>query len=170
MATKNKIISALSYAQEYYVGYKLLKLIGTPYIEFDAYKLGLINERGDKIRKSKTKEEKAAMTPLVILALNLKKTVIFNPMFLNKLKVSPYLALRESVGDEGISDDELAIIEAMIAGDASDDPAAQAAGIDTGFVVNSYADDNVPSKLKGRKRRKYGIDDDDLEDDGLSSD
>jgi len=160
----------LSLAQEYYVGYKLLKLISTPYVEFEAYKLGLIDARGEKIRKSRTRAEKDAMSPLTIMALNFKKTVVFNPGFLTKIKVNPYLALRESMGETGEDAEVDAFIEAMIAGDAVTDSAAQAAGITTGSVVNSVSVDNVPSRLKGRKRRKYGIDNDDLEDEGLSSD
>ena len=153
----------LSLAQEYYVGYKLLKLIGTPYKEFEAYRLGLIDDRGEKIRKSKTKEEKEAMTPLVVLALNFKKTVVFNPSFLARLKINPYLALRESMTD--CDDAELdAIIEAMMAGDASSDATSQAAGINTGAVVTATAVDNVPSKLKGRKRRNYNVEDEDTAD------
>ena len=160
----------LSLAQEYYVGYKLLKLISTPYVEFDIYKLGLIDDRGEVLRKSKTREERDAMSPLVILALNFKKTVMFNPMFLTKIKVSPYFALRESMTDGSVDDVELvSIIEAMMAGDASSEPAGQAAGINTGAVVTGTAVDNVPSRLKGRKRRKYSIEDDEeFGDDGSS--
>ena len=161
----------LSLAQEYYVGYKLLKLISTPYVEFDAYRLGLITDRGDSIRKSKTKEERDAMSPLVVLALNFKKTVVFNPSFLARLKINPYLALRESMTDGSVDEVELdMIIEAMMAGDASSEPAAQAAGINTGAVVTATADDNVPSALKGRKRRKYDIEDEEDFDDEDSSD
>jgi len=161
----------LSLAQEYYVGYKLLKLISTPYVEFDIYKLGLIDDRGEVLRKSKTREERDAMSPLVILALNFKKTVMFNPSFLTKIKVSPYFALRESMTDGSVDDVELdAIIEAMMAGDASSEPAAQAAGINTGAVVTATADDNVPSALKGRKRRKYDIEDEEEFDDDGSAD
>jgi len=160
----------LSLAQEYYVGYKLLKLISTPYTEFDAYALGLIDDRGNTLRKSKTKAERETMSPLVILALNFKKTVVFNPTFLTKIKVNPYLALRESMTD-GASDAEIqAIIEAMMAGDASSEPAAQAAGINTGAVVTATADDNVPGRLKGRKRRKYDIEDEEEFDDDGSAD
>ena len=153
----------LSLAQEYYVGYKLLSLISKPYVEFEAYKLGLITDRGKTIRKSRTKEEKEAMSPLVILALNFKQTVAFNPSFLTKIKVNPYLALRESMT---VCDDAevAAIFEAMMAGDASSEPAAQAAGINTGAVVTATADDNVPSKLKGRKRRKYDVEDEEEKD------
>jgi len=155
----------LSLAQEYYVGYKLLKLISTPYVEFEAYKLGLIDERGKSLRKSKTKPEKEAMSPLVVLALNFKQTVVFNPVFLSKLKISPYFALREAMTDGNADEAEVdAFIEAMMAGDASSEPAAQAAGINTGAVVTATADDNVPSRLKGRKRRKYNIEDEDTAD------
>ena len=155
----------LSLAQEYYVGYKLLSLISKPYVEFEAYKLGLIDERGKSLRKSKTREEKEAMSPLVVLALNFKQTVVFNPVFLSKIKISPYFALREAMTHGSVDDAELdAIIEAMMAGDASSEPAAQAAGINTGAVVTATADDNVPSRLKGRKRSKYELEDEDTAD------
>ena len=76
----------LSLAQEYYVGYKLLSLISKPYVEFEAYKLGLIDERGKSLRKSKTREEKDAMSPLVVLALNFKQTVCLTRCFCQRLR------------------------------------------------------------------------------------
>lgn len=154
------IKSMVSSAQEFYVSYKLLTLIGQKYIEFDAYKLGLIDERGNTLRKSKTKEEKAAMSSIIILALNFKKTAVFNPVFMTKLKTSPLLALRESIEDRCEIDDEMHdnIIEAMVAGDSGGSAVDQAAGINSGAVVNVTAVDNVPDKLKGRKRKKAKVD------------
>ena len=164
MSIKNMVSSA----QEFYVSYKLLTLIGQKYTEFDAYKLGLIDERGNTIRKSKTKEEKTAMSALIILALNLKKTAVFNPVFMAKLKTSPLLALRESVEDRCIFVDEMndALIEAMVAGDAGSSAVDQAAGVNSGAAVNITAVDNVPDSEKGKKRKKakvVGAESDDTE-------
>jgi len=142
--------SNLSAAQEYYVCYKLLSLIGKKYVEFDAYKLGLIDEKGNTLRKSKTKEEREAMTPVVILALEFKKTAAYNPQFLAKIKLNPVLALRESL-EKSYEVDE--ILEAMYAGDAADNPTDKAAGLTSGSVVNVTSKDNVPAELKGIKKR-----------------
>ena len=166
------IKSMVSTAQEFYVSYKLLTLISQKYTEFDAYKLGLIDARGNTIRKSKNKKEKEAMSALIILALNFKKTAVFNPVFMAKLKTSPLLALRESVEDRCEIDDEIndALIEAMVAGDAGLSATDQAAGINSGAVVNVTAADNVPDKDKGKKRKKAKVDGAESDDDEKLSD
>ncbi len=147
------VTKTLSLAQEYYVGYKLLSLIATPYEEFEAFKLGMIDDRGKTLRKSRTKEEKDAMSPIVLLAINFKQTAVFNPVFYSKLKVHPMLAMRESMGQLD-QDLENEFIEAMVAGDAGGSAVDAAAGVTTGAVVNVMAADNVPADEKGIKRKK----------------
>ena len=146
-------MKAVTKSAEMYVCYTLLQLIGKKYTEFDAYKLGLIDDRGEILRKSKTKEEKEALSFVVILALNFKKTAMFNPVFYQKLKINPILAMRESLNEYALDLTDEMIIE-MISGDASADPGEQAAGMNSGNVVHVTSKDNVPDNQKGKKKRK----------------
>ena len=43
--------------------FRFLKLLVTPFEKTDAYRLGIIDEKGKKLRKAKTAEEKDVYTP-----------------------------------------------------------------------------------------------------------
>ena len=56
-----------------FLTYKFLLMLKTPFKEWDAFKLGIINEKGDKIKPPKTKEEKKALDKLLNLIRKIKK-------------------------------------------------------------------------------------------------
>lgn len=61
-----------------YVVYRIVKMISTPFVETDAYKLGIIDEKGRvlrSIRTLKTPAEKAAWTWFDILINNIKRAL-----------------------------------------------------------------------------------------------
>ena len=55
--------------------YQLLRKLVTPFIQMPAYQMGIIDENGDFLKKvdTLTPEEKATVTPLDILVINLKR-------------------------------------------------------------------------------------------------
>ena len=53
--------------------FRILKKLTTPFDKTPAYKLGLIDKKGKKIKNAETDEEKRAMTLLDRLVLNLKR-------------------------------------------------------------------------------------------------
>lgn len=58
-----------------FIAYKIIKQLATPWEEWDAYKLGLIDKDGKTLKKAKTKEEKEAMDYSVRMVKNIKKLV-----------------------------------------------------------------------------------------------
>ena len=56
-----------------FLTYKFLLMLKTPFKEWDAFKLGIINENGDKIKPPKTKEEKKSLDKLLNLIRKIKK-------------------------------------------------------------------------------------------------
>ena len=59
-----------------YITYRIIKTLVTPWDEQDAYKLGIINDKGKvlkKYRELKTSKEKAAYTVLIRFVFNLKR-------------------------------------------------------------------------------------------------
>ncbi len=50
--------------------------IRKPFSDWDAFKLGLIDEKGELKKKASTKEEKAAMDPLTNIVRKIKKILI----------------------------------------------------------------------------------------------
>tara|TARA_Y100001936_G_C16090385_1_gene685593 strand:- start:781 stop:1083 length:303 start_codon:yes stop_codon:yes gene_type:complete len=59
-----------------YITYRIIKTLVKPWKEQDAYKLGIIDEKGKVLKKSKelkTKEEKDAYTTLIRFIFNLKR-------------------------------------------------------------------------------------------------
>ena len=55
------------------MAYNLLKKIGTPFKDFDAYKLGLIDEEGKKLKSPETDEERDSMDSYTKIVLNIKR-------------------------------------------------------------------------------------------------
>jgi len=71
-----------------YVIYKFIRILATPFKETDAYKLGIIDEKGKILRKRKdltTKEEKKANTVLHTLVWKLKRVLDKIPFVRSKL-------------------------------------------------------------------------------------
>lgn len=68
-------MSLASRAGDLYYSFRFVKLLVTPFKETEAFKLGIIDERGDRIKSKKvsTSEEKSAYTTFHRLAYNIKK-------------------------------------------------------------------------------------------------
>lgn len=59
--------------------YKFLKQLTTPFEEMDAFKLGLIDDKGKLLKKPKTKEEKEAYSSFDRVIVNLKRILVKIP-------------------------------------------------------------------------------------------
>ena len=57
------------------LAYNFIKRLITPFDETDAFKLGIIDERGKKIKDPKTKEEELAFSTFNRLIFNIKKII-----------------------------------------------------------------------------------------------
>ena len=55
------------------IAFKIIKSLGTKWADFDAYKLGLIDDKGKKLKSPKTPEEKEAYSSYYKLIFNLKR-------------------------------------------------------------------------------------------------
>ena len=55
--------------------FRFLKLLVTSFESTDAFKMGLIDAKGKKLRKAETPEEKNAYTPFHRLVYNIKKLI-----------------------------------------------------------------------------------------------
>ena len=58
---------------DFVLSYQFLKAVGTPFKEFKAFELGLIDENGTRLKYAETPEEKEAMTSWDKLILNVKR-------------------------------------------------------------------------------------------------
>ena len=108
-------------AIDLFVTYRFLRLLTTPFEDTDAFKLGIIDEKGNRIRKPKstkpavelaTTELKNAYTILHKLVFNIKK--IFSKIPVLRTKVGTYAAalyllkdtFKESVDDPDVFEKE----------------------------------------------------------------
>jgi|TARA_B100001094_G_scaffold147518_1_gene142858 hypothetical protein len=108
-------------AIDLFVTYRFLRLLTTPFEDTDAYKLGIIDEKGNRIMQDKAKkpqvplvssQEKNAYTILHKLVFNIKK--IFNKVPGLRSKVGTYAAalfllkdtFKESVDDPDVFEKE----------------------------------------------------------------
>ena len=68
------------------IAFRILYMLVTPFEETDAYKLGLIDKKGKKLKEPKTEEELDAYDYLHRLVFNLKRMLIKLPGGDSKLK------------------------------------------------------------------------------------
>jgi hypothetical protein len=70
-------MSLATRAGDLYYTFRFVKLLTTPWVEMDAYKLGIIDENGKRIKSKSvsTGEEKSAFTTFHKLVFNLKRLI-----------------------------------------------------------------------------------------------
>ena len=56
-----------------FIVYQFIKRLSTPFDETDAFRLGLIDEKGKRLKKASSKEEKQAMTYFDRMIFNMKR-------------------------------------------------------------------------------------------------
>ena len=86
--------------------FRFIRMMAMDWKEWDAYKLGIIDENGKRLRDVKldSDEKKSAYTPFIRLAANLKRLVSAVPGGGSKLGsfASALFLIKEKVGDKGI--------------------------------------------------------------------
>jgi len=66
-------------AVDLYIVYEFIKRLATPFDETKAYELGLIDDKGKRLKKARTREEKEAMTVFDRLIFNIKRLLSMVP-------------------------------------------------------------------------------------------
>lgn len=154
--------------------YRLVMLMGKPFTSWTAYKLGLIDAKGNILRAPESPREFANFTKFHSIIRTVKQTVAtytssVGPMYLaiksawTALKEDYHVELDDIRGNmlaEGIQDSDIdrfiKIIEIfeMTAGDAGGDAIAIATGANSGDVTNIGPSDRVKSKPIAKKKPK----------------
>ena len=65
----------MSSAVDLFFVYQFIRRLTTPFDETDAFELGLIDEKGKRLKKAKTPEEKKAMTLFDRMIYNIKRLI-----------------------------------------------------------------------------------------------
>ena len=155
--TKNPLI-------DMFMTYQLLKRINTPFNNWDAYHLKIIDANGKVLRKKstlKTSQEKAAWGYFDIVAANLKKLIAKVPGGHTKTGtlVASYLMLRESrnydMNEDQIKSlcEEIGGVAGMNSGDTAAVGVAPANNIGQGNIKTF--DPLLPKLKKMLRRKKY---------------
>jgi hypothetical protein len=80
------------------IALRIIWLLSTPFEKFDAFKLGLIDADGKKLKKAETSEEKEATSMLHRLVWNLKRVIALAPGGKTRIGslVAAYLLVKEA--------------------------------------------------------------------------
>jgi len=154
---------------------RVIWLLATPFEKFEAFKLGLIDANGNKLKKAETSEEKNATSMLHRLVWNLKRIIALAPGGKSRIGslVAAYLLVKESAENDydemqleeeilnkfqiyrniHFIEEEVIVEEALIA--LFEDAPANA----TGAAVSTDAPAIKPKKAK-RKFASFDVDDD----------
>lgn len=94
-----KSVGFASTAMDTYFVYKFSKFMVTPWTEWEAYKLGIIDDKGNKLRKPTTNKEKENYTFFHRLVRKLKQNLEKVPGMKSKLgkAMTAYWLFREEV-------------------------------------------------------------------------
>lgn len=90
---------------DYIMAYKILKDLGTPWNKYRAFELGLIDDKGNKLKKAETPEEKDAVTSYMKIIFNLKR-LLQKAVGKNNLaqQIVSLFLLKESVNEPRINE------------------------------------------------------------------
>lgn len=157
-------MSSLKTALDSVYAYRFIRLMQKPFSEWEAYTLGIINDKGGLIKRPKTDSEKAVYTPFHAAVRSLKRVTSTVPGFNGVNSIfQAYSALSSRFGmteaDRAIIEKELGIQlnEEMVAGDAGGDSEKIASGSTSGSIQNvggSVINKKSKDKNKTKKYRK----------------
>lgn len=124
---------------------RLMELLKTPFCDWAACKLGVINENGDLVKLPETLQEKSKYTGFHASVRVLKKALGVHGDGLAASIAASNLA--ESHGEFKYS--MKTMLEAVVAGDSGGDPVDISSGVTSGNVVNVG-----PTELGKKKKKK----------------
>lgn len=133
---------------------KILKMLVTPFEKTDAFKYGIIDASGNKLRKPKTSEEESAYSYLNRFIFNLKKIITKrNPKATKDLAHAMFLVKESNILEEAsVSEiDESEIEELLFIIEESDLDLSQLEEEMAGIAIVANAPKDSPMKLKDLK-------------------
>lgn len=133
---------------------KILKMLVTPFDKTDAFKLGIIDADGNKLRSPKTKEEDGAYSYLNRFIFNLKKIINRrNPKATKDIAHAMFLVKESNILEEAmVSDiDENEIEELLFVLEESDLDLSKLEEEISGVGIVANAPKDTPMKLKDLK-------------------
>jgi len=140
--------------------YQFIKRLTTPFDETKAFELGLIDEKGKRLKKASSSEEKKAMTYMDRLIFNLKRLLAKVPggeskfgtyaaaLFLLKECASP----KESYSEQELAEALLENMEVLEEGKSYKQLFEDAPANATGGAVAGTGSDQVHWKPDGRRK------------------
>jgi len=153
----------MSSAVDLFFVYQFIRRLTTPFDETDAFELGLIDEKGKRLKKAKTPEEKKAMTLFDRMIYNIKRLIARVPG--GNTKIATYGAalflLKEEKNVIGMSDAQKieGIAKQMKDLDSKTERTFSEIFTEEDAPTNSVAGGGValpPDPLYDKKRKKRG--------------
>ncbi|ADG59966.1 hypothetical protein Acj9p066 [Acinetobacter phage Acj9] len=138
--------------------YRFIRLMQKNFSEWEAFKTGVIDERGNVIKRPKSDEEKSSYTPFHGAVRALKKMVSTVPGATTWSTISGSIS---AIGSRfSLTEDEMQIMregveplyESMVAGDSGGNPTNIASGTSSGAITNKGPGHVGITKVKKRKR------------------
>lgn len=138
--------------------YKFIKLLTTPWKEQDAYKLGIIDDKGKVLRSARTlkkQEEKDSYTSFHRLAWNIKRIVQKMPGGSSKFAnyASALFLIKEQRNTEGVSDMHINLFEQALKNRLDEEPTNVIGDAGENPNIATY-DPKLGNKVKRRKKKE----------------
>lgn len=144
-------------ATETYLAYKFIRLMQKDFKDWKAYEYGIIDDKGNLLKRPKTDEEKKAYGPMTAAVRSLKKNLSRIPGAQTWVTFNSMLSAMQS--RIGLSEADIEIIQenmklmlendgAMVAGDAGGNPIKIASGENSGPIVNKGP------QIMGKKKKE----------------
>ena len=99
-------MSIISRTADLFYAYRFIKLLVTPWDKMDAYKLGLLDEKGKVVKMASTNEEKSAYTVFHRLVFNIKRLIGMLPF--GKTRIASWATALFLIKEEtGMSEEQI---------------------------------------------------------------
>lgn len=99
-------MSIISRTADLFYAYRFIKLLVTPWEKMDAYKLGIVDQKGKVIKKAVTNEEKSSYTVFHRLVFNIKRLIGMLPF--GKTRIASWATALFLIREEtGMSEEQI---------------------------------------------------------------
>lgn len=149
-------MSALKTGIDSAYAFRFVRLMQKSFSEWKAFEYGIIDDRGNVLKRPKTDEEKSAYTPFHASIRSFKRTLNTVPGLTGLTSamagwsaISSRFSLTENDVQFIVKELNNPIFEDLVAGDSGGNPTNIAAGVTTGSVVSAG-----PSPMGKPKKRK----------------
>jgi hypothetical protein len=114
----------LSLGVDYIYSFRIVKMLYQDWTKTDAFKLGIIDDEGNKLKSPEGVAENAAYSPFIRLVFNMKRLIQKVPGGKFTSLAAAYMLMKESIDEEALIEEFDSVVETIVAHKTIDESTA----------------------------------------------